>query len=115
MSTTQKKLYLVIDTETTGLTNSDKAVSICAIIVDEKGLQVGSPWYRLVNPGMRSNPRSFALHGLSEEMLSDKPTLEQLLPELNEMAKGAKRMSLTTHSLTGRCCPVCWLSRGCVQ
>ena len=61
--------YVVFDTETTGLRPSqgDQIVSIAGV--------------RIVNPGRPIPPESIVFHGITDEMVIDKPPLSVVLPQ----------------------------------
>jgi DNA polymerase III subunit epsilon len=75
--------YVAIDTETTGLRpgEGDEIVSIGAARVIDGQILAGETFYRLVNP-MRRIPKSASrIHGITDAMVEDEPTLAVLLPE----------------------------------
>lgn len=66
--------WCILDTETTGLENTDE---ICQIaIVDHAGNELLNS---LVRPTVPINPVAEGIHGISEEMVRNAPTFEGLL------------------------------------
>ena len=79
----QAVLYL--DTETTGLSPRDHAIVELAI-VDERGRTVMNT---LVHPKRSIPPDASAIHGITDSMVVDAPTLEALWPEIETAVAGA--------------------------
>jgi DNA polymerase-3 subunit epsilon len=75
--------YVAIDTETTGLRPAagDEIVSIGAVRIIEGQVLADETFYRLVNPGRRIPKSSTKIHGITDAMVEDEPTLAVLLPE----------------------------------
>lgn len=70
---------IVMDTETTGLDpdNGDRIVEIgCIEIINHK--PTGNNFHEYINPERDMPQAAFAVHGLSEEFLSDKPIFAEL-------------------------------------
>lgn len=69
--------FVVWDTETTGLEDDSKIVSIA--VVNQSGeILVDS----LVNPGEQIPEEATWIHGITDEMVADAPTFEQLFPAI---------------------------------
>lgn len=64
--------FVVIDTETTGLDDEAKIVSIAVV-----GEQGNTLYYSLINPGVPIPPDSTAIHGITDHMVADAPTFAQ--------------------------------------
>lgn len=63
---------LVIDTETTGLTEKDRICEIaCIELIDNK--RTGMVFHSYINPERESHPKALEVHGLSSGFLADKP------------------------------------------
>lgn len=72
------KREIVFDTETTGLSvaEGDRIISMaCVEMLDGKSAREIEFF---VNPGRPSNPHALAVHGLTEEFLSDKPRFHEV-------------------------------------
>ncbi len=68
---------IVFDTETTGLSpaNGDKLVEIGCIEMVNR-VETGKTFHTFLNPERPMDPAAFAVHGLSDNFLSDKPLFE---------------------------------------
>ncbi|MCU0818613.1 MAG: DNA polymerase III subunit epsilon [Beijerinckiaceae bacterium] len=73
---------IVLDTETTGLDplRGDRLVEIgCVEIVNR--FVTGQVFHRYINPERPMSPEAFAVHGLSDAFLADKPVFRQIADE----------------------------------
>jgi DNA polymerase-3 subunit epsilon len=73
---------IVLDTETTGLDplRGDRLVEIgCVEIVNR--FVTGQVFHRYINPERPMSPEAFAVHGLSDAFLADKPVFRQVAEE----------------------------------
>ena len=78
-------MTLYLDTETTGFSPAAGDAVVEIAIVDDFGCSVINT---LVNP-RRSIPwQARNIHGISDEMVRGKPTLDQLLPRIHEIVAG---------------------------
>ncbi|MBR5130477.1 MAG: DNA polymerase III subunit epsilon [Alphaproteobacteria bacterium] len=70
---------IVLDTETTGLDpfNGDKIVEIGCVEL-ENHLPTGRTYHQYINPMRSMSEEVIAVHGLTEEFLSDKPTFKEI-------------------------------------
>jgi len=75
--------FLVLDTETTGLGSWDRIVEIA--VIDETG---GVLLNTLVNPEMYIPAAVISIHGITDEMVRNKPTFQDILPELEAILSG---------------------------
>lgn len=66
-----------LDTETTGLSSSSRVVQIA--IVDDDGRPLIDT---LINPGVPIPPDASAIHGITDEMVRDAPTLAHAMPSI---------------------------------
>lgn len=77
---------VVVDTETTGVYNSDRVVEVAVVTLDLSGVVVDE-WDTLVNPGRDVGP--VWIHGISAEMVVDAPTFEEVAGPLAARLHGA--------------------------
>lgn len=74
------KNYIVIDTETTGLSaQRDHIIEISALKI--KNGEIIENYTSLVNPGIMIPKSSIKIHGITDDMVIDAPTIDQVLPE----------------------------------
>lgn len=82
-------MYLLLDTETTGVTPRDRIVSICYAFYDSRGEKTSS-MYTLIRPdGFTIPPEATAIHGITAEEALRKghnlvSTLESLSAEIGK-------------------------------
>ncbi len=84
LQTPLKKLsYTVFDTETTGLNpeGGDEIISIGAVRIVNNRLVYQDYFEELINPGRDIPLESYRIHGISYEMVREKPTIEAVLPK----------------------------------
>lgn len=82
---------IVLDTETTGLNPrlGNRVIEIgCVELVNRK--LTGNNFHRYINPERDSEEGALAVHGLTTEFLSDKPTFAQIADEFLEFVRGAE-------------------------
>lgn len=77
---------VVLDTETTGVADTDRVIEVALITLDLSGAVIDE-WDTLVNPQHDVGPTW--LHGITHEMLTDAPTFGQILQPLSERLNGA--------------------------
>lgn len=75
--------YIVGDTETTGLgaPPQAKACEIALIEIDAE-MNMINEWESLINPGMPIQPGAAKIHGITDDMVKDAPTIEEAFAEI---------------------------------
>jgi len=82
---------IVLDTETTGLEPSQghRIIEIgCVELVNRR--LTGNTWHHYFNPDREIDAGAFAVHGLSNEFLADKPRFGELADEFLDYIRGAE-------------------------
>ncbi len=76
-------VYTAFDTETTGLEPSrgDRIVAIGAVRIEKGKILKDAIFHTLVNPERPIPPSATKIHGITEEMVKDKPPLREVLPK----------------------------------
>lgn len=73
---------IVFDTETTGFTfGEDRMVEIGCVELDNR-VETGRTFHAYINPERAMPPGAFAVHGLSDAFLADKPLFPAIADEL---------------------------------
>jgi DNA polymerase III subunit epsilon len=82
---------IIFDTETTGLdSGEDRIIEIGAIELD-RHVPTGRTFHVYINPVSRKvHPDALAIHGITDDFLKDKPTFDQIAPDLLAFFEGAK-------------------------
>lgn len=82
---------IFLDTETTGLSpeNGDRMVEIGCIEMDNRRL-TGRHLHFYLNPERKNGEGAVAVHGLTDEFLSDKPLFAHVVDEMLEFVSGAE-------------------------
>lgn len=79
----KKVIEIVLDTETTGLDYTREKIIEFAAVRLENG-KIKDEFQTLINPHQHIRKSSMAIHGISEEMVQDAPTEEEVLPKILE-------------------------------
>jgi DNA polymerase-3 subunit epsilon len=82
---------IVLDTETTGLEpeQGHRVIEIgCVELLDRR--LTGGHFHQYVRPGRKSDPAAFAVHGISDEDLADKPAFDEVAEEFLGFIAGAE-------------------------
>ncbi len=80
--------FVVFDTELTGLDRcKDSIVSVGALTMTGTRIDVGKPFYRIVDPRTELTGKSIVIHGITPSETVGAPDIETLLPEFLEFCK----------------------------
>lgn len=87
---TQSAEMVVLDTETTGWSpkNGDRVIEIAAARFDPQTGELGERFHEYVNPGFPIEEQATAVHGITNEMVADKPPFEEIADALAEFVAG---------------------------
>jgi len=82
---------IIFDTETTGLDNkADRIIEIGAVELDNR-FPTGRTYHVFINPeGRQVHPDALAVHGISNEMLADKPRFAEIIEDWFAFISDAK-------------------------
>lgn len=79
----KKEIEIVLDTETTGLDYTRERIIEFAAVKLENG-KIKDEFQTLINPQQHIRKSSMAVHGITQEMVADAPTEEEILPKILE-------------------------------
>ena len=79
----KKEIEIVLDTETTGLDYTRERIIEFAAVRLENG-KIKDEFQTLINPNQHIRKSSMAVHHITEEMVVDAPTEEEVLPKILE-------------------------------
>lgn len=81
MGKLDRQKFICVDCETTGLdTKNDRIIEVAAIIFDLNTIY--EQFETLVNPECAIPDESKEIHNISQKMVTDKPTIKKVLPDL---------------------------------
>ena len=77
--------YIVLDTETTGLDpdNGHKIIEIGCIEILNRNI-TNNTFHKYINPNREIDVEASKIHGLTNNMLKDKPLFEEIYPEFRQ-------------------------------
>ena len=79
----KKIIEIVLDVETTGLDYKKERMIEFAAVRLENGV-IKDQYETLINPQQHIRKSSMAVHGITEEMVADQPTEEEVMPKILE-------------------------------
>lgn len=79
----KKCIEIVLDVETTGLDYKKERIIEFAAVRLENGV-IKDSYETLINPQQHIRKSSMAVHGITEEMVADQPTEEEVMPKILE-------------------------------
>lgn len=80
---------VVLDTETTGIGEGHRIIEIgCLELVDRK--LTGRQFHQYINPQRLVDPEAMAVHGITDEFLTDKPLFSTIAEDFVEFIRGAQ-------------------------
>lgn len=80
------KEYVVFDIETTGLDSSDEITEIGAVKI--RNGKISEQWTTLIKVNKRLSLEIVKLTGITDEMLADAPTVEEIFPDFMKFIDG---------------------------
>ena len=79
----KKCIEIVLDVETTGLDYKKERIIEFAAVRLENGV-IKDSYETMINPKQHIRKSSMAVHGITEDMVADKPTEEEVMPKILE-------------------------------
>ncbi len=79
LETPRPAIFLIVDTETTGLPPTYKCCEMAIRQIDPVTLKTVQEWQSLIDPEIEIPAEVTAIHGITNEMVADAPTMEEFL------------------------------------
>lgn len=93
------KKVIVIDFETTGMSNDKRAVEIAWFELNQK-LEIVDERSSLINPQIPIPRAATAVHGITDQMVHDQPTLDEFMIEKNRNPFINEEVCVVAHNLS---------------
>ncbi len=79
--------FIAVDVETTGFSPSrgDRVIEVGAVVIES--LRIVDEFHSLININQRIPPSAAAVHGITEDMLINRPGPEAVFPQFKEFIK----------------------------
>ncbi len=87
MEQEKKNIYAVTDIETTGGSPKTARITEVAVVLHD-GEKILDEYQQLVNPGIPVPPYISQITGITDDMLVDAPSFDQIIPALNKFLVG---------------------------
>ncbi len=82
---------IIFDTETTGLDSRDDRIIEIGAVELENRFPTGRNFHVYINPqGKKVHPDALAVHGITDDLLLDKPKFAEIVDDWNNFTAGAK-------------------------
>lgn len=79
--------FAALDTETTGLEDSDHVVEVAVVQYDSDGTEENR-WSTLINPGVPISKSASNIHGITDKDVQDAPSFAEIYSTLVELVRG---------------------------
>lgn len=82
---------IILDTETTGMPAVDghRIIEIGCVEMLDREL-TGSTYHQYINPEREVDEGAYRVHGISDDFLADKPTMNRVIDEFLDFVRGAE-------------------------